>query len=635
MLVIRAKGRYNIFFESIWHNQSLFLRGGSMFIPWHALAIFALQLGLRGFQILRLSQEQALPQLVWVQLPWLLWPDALTALLAGILWDWGETSLGSRFPAARRFTWVFSLIFISLVMYLGFSISFYSQFEDFFNYGFWTQVDRLSSFWKPIVHEIGLGSIIGITALLAYALSVRMLAQHWPRLGTKHPRLQLLGFALAAIWILSFSPWQHGLPAANWHALDKNPLKELVSFLVPEPAAAAPRKLKTPPVKPSGLKKFATIPLAERQNLSVLFIIMESTTPEYAGITRATPAGLTPNLMHLASTSLVFTNHYCQEPATLKSWYSLLTGRYSYATRRWQDFIARAKPDPSLPEILKPHGYRTVFLTSSNGRTYSQNDFLQGRFDEVEDMHSLKKLYPIWQEYSDCLDDRVLPDALDNFLQQNPGKKFLAVVSPYFPHHPYAIPDPVYQITPGKTDFERYQNSLHFADYLIGQLTGVLARNRRDKDTVVVLVSDHGEAFRQHPGNTLHSVYLYEENVRTLFLLHCPRLLPPGRVADITRHIDVLPTILDLLGYASPGCDGESAVSQSGPQTAYFYTTFSDPRFGLRCGEKKYLYNRRSGAEESYNLNTDPGEIQNLAPISAEYCAQKRRELDNLEEKIR
>ncbi|NTV52754.1 MAG: sulfatase-like hydrolase/transferase, partial [Candidatus Firestonebacteria bacterium] len=582
--------------------------------PWHALSLFALQLGLRSYQILCLAQQKALPPQVWSQWPWLLWSDLTAAIFVGLIWDWWEPAWTTRFPAASRTrARIFGIFFTCLVGYLGFSFQFYSYFNDFFNYGFWTQIDRLSSYWKTLGQEISWGTLAGTAACLAYAWSTRAAARHRPSRGKSTQAVRATGLVLVLVWSLGFSPWGHALPPANWQALDKNPLIELLSFITPEPAARAARRINPDTAKLPHLSFVRRLPPTERQNMSVLLLILESTTPEYAGLTRAVPAGLTPNLTRLGAASLMFTNHYCQEPATLKSWYSLLTGRYSYATRRWRDFILRAKPDLSLPEILKTHGYRSLFLTSSNGRTYSQNEFLQGRFDEVLDRQRLKKRYPGWREYSDCLDDRVLPGALDDFLQHTAEKKFFAVVSPYFPHHPYDLPDPAFQVNAGNTDFARYQSSLHFADALVGQLTEVLAKNGRAENTLLVIVSDHGEAFRQHPGNTLHSVYLYEENVRTLFLLHNPRLLQPGRLSSLTRHIDVLPTILDLLGYASPGCDGESVVTLSPPRTAFFYTTFSDPRYGLRSGAWKYLLNRRSGAEELDNMETDPNETRNRA----------------------
>jgi hypothetical protein len=609
-----------------------------MRFPWHALAILILQLGLRSYQLVRLAHEGVLPPAVWTQLPWLLWPDAAAACLAGLFWDVLEPAGLTRLSPGWRRVWTraWDAAFAAVVLYLGFACGFYAQFEDFFNYGFWTQIDRLASYIKPLWQALGPGSLAGIAGALTGAWALRRAARRWPQTDPRWLPWRRAALALAVIWVLGFSPWGHALPALNWHALDKSPWLELASFVMPEPPAGAPRNLSgTVSTRFRRLRQIRALSLAERQNLSVLLIILESTTPEYAGLTRPAPAGLAPNLAKLAAASLVFTNHYCQEPATLKSWYSLLTGRYAYATRRWKDFIARARPDPSLPELLKAHGYVSVFLTSSNGRTYSQNAFLQGRFDQVLDRDVLKKKYPSWREFSDCLDDRVLPGALDDFLRQQAGKKFFAVVSPYFPHHPYALPDPVFQITHGRTAFERYQNSLHFADALLGQLLGVLAGRQRAGDTLVVLVSDHGEAFQQHPGNRLHSVYLYEENVRTLFLLRQPRLLSPGRISVLTRHIDLAPTLLDLLGYAAPACDGQSAVTEAPAPEAFFYTTFSDPRFGLRAGAWKYLLNRRSGAEELYNLESDPGETRNLAGQYPERCPPARRKLEDLKEKIR
>jgi len=306
-----------------------------MFFPWHALSILGLQLALRLYQLAHLSREHALPAAVWAQLPWLLWPDLVFAVAAGLVWDWGEAAIRARVLNARRRTWLFGAAFVGLVGYLGFSCRFYAQFEDFFNYGFWTQVDRLSSFWKPIWQELGPGSFAGVTGLFLFSLAVRWAAHNWPRWGQNRPRLQQAGFLLALVWFLGFSPWGHAFPAANWRALDKNPLLELASFFQPEPIARMVRMLPGPAGNLTHLAFVRTLPPSQRQNFSVLLIIMESTHAGYVDLTRSATPGLTPNLARLAASSVVFSNHYCQEPATLKSWYTLLTGRYYYATRRW------------------------------------------------------------------------------------------------------------------------------------------------------------------------------------------------------------------------------------------------------------------------------------------------------------
>ena len=77
-------------------------------------------------------------------------------------------------------------------------------------------------------------------------------------------------------------------------------------------------------------------------------------------------------------------------------------------------------------------------------------------------------------------------------------------------------------------------------------------------NTLVVLVSDHGEEFLEH-GQVMHGLAQYEESVRVPFLLWGPGVPRDVRVPESVSLVDVMPTVLDLLGMPAPeGLDGRS-----------------------------------------------------------------------------
>ncbi len=611
-----------------------------MLIPWFGLAIFVLELLVRVFQFLWLHQHHQLPQGVWAQLPWILGADLGAALLVSLVLDTLLPWLRQKTAPVFQRVWTFLQWsgFVLLLIFLGFTFKFYALFERFFNYGHWTQVDRLSAYWRNILSEADVWALVGAVFLLGLMGLTHVCRKHIPKLAVTQRTRILLVTGLGTCLLLTNLPGHHWPQHQDWRSLDENPLLILSTFLRPDTAPQAPIRhwTKAPAAPGVASKHLAPLPMAQRQNLNVVILLLESMTPEYAGLTRPENRAYLPNLTQLASESLVFPNHYCQEPASLKSLYTLLTGRYSYQTRNWKAFIAQAQSDPSLAERLKTHGYATAFLTSANGRTYSQNNFLRPRFDVLQDMTVLKQQQPKLQLFSDCVDDRALIGALDQYVKDQAGRKFFVLLSPYFPHHPYPIPDLKFKVTPGKTPYQRYQNSLHFTDDLVGKLIAVLNRQGVLDNTLLVVVSDHGEAFHQHPGNYLHSIFLYEENVRTVFMVRQPRLLRPGIDPRLTSHTDIAPTLLDLLGFPDSDFDGMSLLdSATALRPVFFYTAFNDTRLGLREQAWKYILTREHGLEELYDLSTDPGERTNLAPRYPERCARYRKELDALEEKIR
>src|SRR5262249_47729377 len=92
-----------------------------------------------------------------------------------------------------------------------------------------------------------------------------------------------------------------------------------------------------------------------------------------------------------------------------------------------------------------------------------------------------------------------------------------------------------------------YDAEIAWLDQELGRLFTKLPSN-----TLVVVFSDHGEAFKEH-GWTLHGATLYEEEVRAALLMNWPEVLPKGRVVDDpVMLIDVAPTILGCCGLPAP-----------------------------------------------------------------------------------
>src|SRR6185295_3805340 len=101
--------------------------------------------------------------------------------------------------------------------------------------------------------------------------------------------------------------------------------------------------------------------------------------------------------------------------------------------------------------------------------------------------------------------------------------------------------------------FDQYRNALHYADAAVGALFEALRQRGLDRNTLFVLLGDHGEAFGQHEGNIGHTLFVYEENVHVPLLFVAPGLT--DRQLDVVRAaslIDVAPTVLDLLGWEAP-----------------------------------------------------------------------------------
>ena len=332
----------------------------------------------------------------------------------------------------------------------------------------------------------------------------------------------------------------------------------------------------------------------------------------------------------LAENSLVLLKHYVQAPLSINSLFTILTSAYALPADRW---AATDYPDialTSLPQILRQQGYATGIFHTGTYHYAGQGDFLKHRsFDVMHDAKQLRK-EPFTEEINWGIDDRALIDPSVKFAQRarGQGQPFFLVGMPGAPHHPYEVPEDafkIYEIDPEtdgfpnrwKRAFAKYKNSLYYSDYVLGEYIKAFEEAGLADNTIFLIFADHGEAFGQHRGNSNHPFFVYEENVHVPFLLYNERLFPESiEHNNITRHTDILPTVLDLLGLsalADEKHEGRSILAGGPPQMATFYTSWRNQLTGLRDDRWKYIYNLKTGQDELYDLRRDPREYQNLA----------------------
>ena len=144
------------------------------------------------------------------------------------------------------------------------------------------------------------------------------------------------------------------------------------------------------------------------------------------------------------------------------------------------------------------------------------------------------------------------------------------------------------------------------------------------------MTADHGESFLEH-GETGHGVFIYDPTVRVPMLLEGPGIEPRVETDRIAGLVDVVPTLLDLVGVAPPtdldGLDLLADEKRTGralyleslvPQLSHGWA----PLFGMRTLEAKWI---RAPESEYYDLVEDPGETNNLYPDGAGIADLERR----------
>ncbi|HEX4447793.1 MAG TPA: sulfatase-like hydrolase/transferase, partial [Polyangiaceae bacterium] len=223
---------------------------------------------------------------------------------------------------------------------------------------------------------------------------------------------------------------------------------------------------------------------------------------------------------------------------------------------------------------------------------------------------------------------------------------FVGVVHLSNTHFPYVIDDADAPFQPqhafGAGDaagvHNRYRDAIHRQDALVARLVRGLREMPGGDRVAVVFVSDHGEQLRER-GAIGHTWGVYDEEVRVPFWIDAPDLTPAEtsslRAAQDrpATHLDVLPTLLDLMGLwdapeiaalraSMPGAsllrDGATARSATPIVltncSAIFTCAFKN--WGTMRGTMKLLANENDERWRCFDLATDPLEAHDLGPAA-------------------
>ena len=245
----------------------------------------------------------------------------------------------------------------------------------------------------------------------------------------------------------------------------------------------------------------------------------------------------------LARDGVKFTHAYATAPITLTSHASLMTGRYPAGHGARHNGMRLDLKTPTLADRLSQAGFATGGFVAAYP--------LDRRFGLIKGFQTYGDRMPPSRN-GRAVNERpgraVVDEALA-WLAQHRGSRFFLWVHLFEPHAPYGDPaDPR-----GLTAQARYDNEVAEADVQAGRIVDALGPDRLS--TLVVLASDHGEAFGEH-GEVGHSIFVYDTTLRVPLIMAGGGLPRDRTIADPVALIDVAPTALRVLGVGSFDADG-------------------------------------------------------------------------------
>ena len=264
------------------------------------------------------------------------------------------------------------------------------------------------------------------------------------------------------------------------------------------------------------------------------------------------PAGLTPTLDRLAAEGLRGDTVYAHVPLTLPSHTAIMTGAYPHlnGVRDNGSFRFDGKL-PTLASTLKSAGYRTGAFVASF--VLDARFGLNVGFDVYDDRYGAR---PAGGDLSQV--ERPAGAVLDSAVEWIVGAEqpWFAWAHLYDPHDPYDPPEPFRS----RFATDPYAGEIAFADERLGVALAELSRRGRLTNTLVIVAADHGESLGEHQERT-HGLFAYDATLRVPLVIWAPPAIPPGVLRGPGQLVDVMPTVLDLVGVPAEVPNGRSLWS--------------------------------------------------------------------------
>jgi arylsulfatase len=396
------------------------------------------------------------------------------------------------------------------------------------------------------------------------------------------------------------------------------------------------------------------------------------------------PLGLTPHLDALAAAGLVFTSAYAASSFTLPSLSALLTGRYPEEYGMWSNESAVPADVPTLASLLRARGWRTAAVVSNF--VLRRSSGLAEGFAHFDDEFPDWEPTRGWPERVAGSTTRAALPILEE-CTANPEDRCFLWVHYQDPHGPYVPPAdlrerslaaeraaadgtrslalredhmgmggiPRYQVLEGRREvgFYRagYDGEIAYADAEIGRLLARVAELGLGDRSVIAFAADHGEGLGENDYWFAHGEYLSEELVRVPLLLRAPGLAP-GRRDEVVALVDVLPTLLALVGAggatgapsgggeggagaaaaaAPPGRDLLAPGASQAASVPYLATLGGSTvvRHGVVEGDYKLVLSERDGVWDARLVRRGREQVD-LAPAAPQIAAQLRERLAEL-----
>ena len=329
--------------------------------------------------------------------------------------------------------------------------------------------------------------------------------------------------------------------------------------------------VKSKQVPESGTKYFG---IAKEKN--IIFIQVESLED---AVINQTIAGqeITPNLNQLAKDGLYFDNYYTQVGPgnTADAEFAILNSLYPLPDD--VAFVDYAKNQyKALPQLLKSYGYGTYSFHGDVPTFWNRSNIYPGLGDDKAfDIDEYVVPRPVGEGPSDLGDEDFFTQSLPKL--EKLKQPFMATMITISSHTPFILPDDLQTLQiPVETSLDNiqrnYLESIHYTDLAIGEFINGLKKNGLYSNSLILIYGDHGSY------TNISTALGQDKNIlpglvssQVPLIILAPETNLNGTINIPASHLDLYPTITNLLGIASPkSILGQDIFNAKNPVVTHF-----------------------------------------------------------------
>lgn len=408
-------------------------------------------------------------------------------------------------------------------------------------------------------------------------------------------------------------------------------------------AIGAPLAPHGPPLSAAVTWK-AAIDTATAARPNVVLVMLESVAPRHMSLD-GYPRETTPTIDAIARRGLYMRRAWTTATHSNYAQMAVLSSLFPRRVHGLDQYLRLDYPRFLYHDLFHTLGYETATISS-------QDENWQGmrRFQDTDTPTTFWHSHDFTGEHLDSGVERIVPDDATTdhilaWLDQRPANKPWALyVNMQGPHFPYTIsaqakrpwtPDMPTWSTFGYLGYpegekevaiNRYDNAIRQVDDQIARIEKKLSALGQLDDTLWIFTADHGEMFFER-GLVTHGKTLNEVEARVPIILSWPGHIPAAVRDEPVSHLDIMPTVLDVLGLPPhPSWQGRSFLEPD-PDNIGQHAIFLNIQ-GLRfadavvCWPYKLIIERTSKRAFLYQLAQDPDEQHNLYDAETEIAAR-------------